>query len=46
MDVRLRFGLPWCEYGDRTTVVVLELDREQRCHRHVLVGIITIETER
>jgi purine-binding chemotaxis protein CheW len=26
MDVRLRFGLPWREYGDRTTVVVLELD--------------------
>jgi purine-binding chemotaxis protein CheW len=26
MDMRLRFGLPWREYGDRTTVVVLELD--------------------
>ncbi len=26
MDVRLRFGLPWREYGDRTTIIVLELD--------------------
>ncbi len=26
MDMRLRFGLPWREYGDRTTVIVLELD--------------------
>jgi purine-binding chemotaxis protein CheW len=26
MDMRLRFGLPWREYGDRTTVVVLESD--------------------
>ena len=26
MDMRLRFGLPWREYGDRTTIIVLELD--------------------
>ena len=26
MDMRLRFGLPWREYGDRTTVIVLEMD--------------------
>jgi purine-binding chemotaxis protein CheW len=26
MDIRLRFGLPWREYGDRTTIIVLELD--------------------
>ncbi len=26
MDVRLRFGLPWREYDDRTTIIVLELD--------------------
>ena len=26
MDMRLRFGLPWQEYGDRTTVIVLDLD--------------------
>ena len=26
MDMRLRFGLPWREYSDRTTVIVLELD--------------------
>ncbi|MDY7076007.1 MAG: chemotaxis protein CheW [Chloroflexota bacterium] len=26
MDVRLRFGLAWREYGDRTTVIVLDLD--------------------
>ena len=26
MDMRLRFGLPWREYGDRTTVIVLELE--------------------
>ncbi|MCB0163050.1 MAG: purine-binding chemotaxis protein CheW [Anaerolineae bacterium] len=26
MDVRLRFGLPWRDYDDRTTIIVLELD--------------------
>ncbi|MEE8389661.1 MAG: chemotaxis protein CheW [Anaerolineae bacterium] len=26
MDMRLRFGLDWREYGDRTTIIVLELD--------------------
>jgi len=26
MDVRLRFGLPWQDYTDRTTIIVLELD--------------------
>ncbi len=26
MDVRLRFGLPWKEYNDRTTIIVLELE--------------------
>jgi purine-binding chemotaxis protein CheW len=26
MDMRLRFGLPWREYSDRTTVIVLELE--------------------
>jgi purine-binding chemotaxis protein CheW len=26
MDVRLRFGLPWREYDDRTTIIVLELN--------------------
>ena len=26
MDMRLRFGLPWREYGDRTTIIVLEMD--------------------
>jgi purine-binding chemotaxis protein CheW len=26
MDMRLRFGLPWREYTDRTTVIVLELN--------------------
>jgi len=26
MDMRLRFGMPWREYGDRTTIVVLEID--------------------
>ncbi|MDY7076496.1 MAG: chemotaxis protein CheW [Chloroflexota bacterium] len=26
MDVRLRFGLDWREYGDRTAVIVLGLD--------------------
>ncbi len=25
MDVRLRFGLPWREYDDRTTIIVLDL---------------------
>jgi len=25
MDMRLRFGLPWCEYHGRTTIIVLEL---------------------
>lgn len=25
MDVRLRFGLPWRDYDDRTTIIVLEL---------------------
>ncbi len=26
MDVRLRFGLPWRDYDNRTTIIVLELD--------------------
>jgi purine-binding chemotaxis protein CheW len=26
MDMRLRFGLPWQEYGDRTTIIVMEMD--------------------
>lgn len=26
MDMRLRFNLPWQEYDDRTTIIVLELD--------------------
>ena len=26
MDIRLRFGLPWREYDDRTTIIVLDLD--------------------
>lgn len=26
MDVRLRFGLPWQVYDDRTTIIVLDLD--------------------
>ena len=26
MDMRLRFGLPRREYGDRTTIIVLEMD--------------------
>jgi purine-binding chemotaxis protein CheW len=26
MDMRLRFGLPWREYTDRTTIIVLEMD--------------------
>lgn len=26
MDARLRFGLPWRDYDDRTTIIVLELD--------------------
>ncbi len=26
MDMRLRFGLPWREYDDRTPIIVLELD--------------------
>ena len=26
MDVRLRFGLPWQPYTDRTTIIVLELE--------------------
>ncbi len=26
MDVRLRFGLPWQDYNDRTTIIVLEVD--------------------
>jgi len=26
MDMRLRFGPPWRGYGDRTTVIVLELE--------------------
>ena len=26
MDVRLRFGLPWRAYDDRTTIIVLDLD--------------------
>jgi purine-binding chemotaxis protein CheW len=26
MDVRLRFGLPWREYSDRTPIIVLESD--------------------
>jgi purine-binding chemotaxis protein CheW len=26
MDMRMRFGLPWREYGDRTTIIVLEMD--------------------
>ncbi len=25
MDVRLRFGLPWRDYDDRTTIIVLDL---------------------
>jgi purine-binding chemotaxis protein CheW len=25
MDLRLRFGLPWREYDDRTTIIVLDL---------------------
>lgn len=28
MDVRLRFGLPWRDYDDRTTIIVLELEGE------------------
>jgi purine-binding chemotaxis protein CheW len=26
MDLRLRFGLPWREYDDRTTIIVLDLE--------------------
>lgn len=26
MDMRLRFSLPWCDYDDRTTIIVLELN--------------------
>jgi len=26
MDVRLRFGLPWLDYSDRTTIIVLDHD--------------------
>lgn len=26
MDMRLRFNLPWREYDDRTTIIVLELE--------------------
>lgn len=26
MDMRLRFNLPWRDYDDRTTIIVLELD--------------------
>ncbi|MCP4543554.1 MAG: purine-binding chemotaxis protein CheW [Chloroflexi bacterium] len=26
MDMRLRFGLPWHEYGERTTIIVMEMD--------------------
>jgi purine-binding chemotaxis protein CheW len=26
MDVRLRFGMPWQEYNDRTTIIVLDLN--------------------
>ncbi len=26
MDMRLRFGLPWQAYGDRTTIIVMEMD--------------------
>jgi purine-binding chemotaxis protein CheW len=26
MDVRLRFGLPWHDYDDRTTIIVLDLN--------------------
>ncbi len=26
MDMRLRFGLPWCEYDDRTTLIVLNME--------------------
>lgn len=26
MDVRLRFGLPWRDYDDRTTIIVLDLN--------------------
>jgi len=26
MDIRLRFNLPWRDYDDRTTIIVLELD--------------------
>ena len=26
MDMRLRFRLPWREYGERTTIIVMELD--------------------
>ena len=26
MDMRLRFGMPWREYGERTTIIVLEME--------------------
>ena len=26
MDMRLRFGLPWHEYGERTTIIVMEME--------------------
>ena len=29
MDLRLRFGLPWREYGDRTTIIVLDQNNSQ-----------------
>ena len=29
MDLRLRFGLPWQEYDDRTTIIVLDQNNSQ-----------------
>ena len=29
MDLRLRFGLPWQEYNDRTTIIVLDQNNTQ-----------------
>ena len=40
MDMRLRFGLPWHEYGDRTPIIVLELDDPSTGSGQVPTGLV------
>jgi purine-binding chemotaxis protein CheW len=40
MDMRLRFGLPWREYDDRTPIIVLELDDPSTGSGQVPIGLV------